>query len=1023
MPFGLFARLACIMSLCVLALAPASGLAQGTGTITGRVFKPATGEYVRNAEVRIAGTAYVTDTDREGHYVFTGVPAGEVKVVVAFTGYETKAATVAVTAGRTANQDFDLFTTAQRQAREEGKELQLETFVVTAEVEGQAKATQSQKRAMQIGDHVSSEEFEGGTEGNVGEFLKNLPGVDLEYVQFDARGPRLRGLDPQYVGVTLDGVRLASADAFNATVGTDNAGSEGSRAFGFESISLSSIEAVEVYKNLSADQDANAPAGVINMRSKRAFERGGRRISYIASLSANSEALQLGSTVGPGDYKHHKALPTVNLEYSDVYLGKTLGIVATYNRSSIYNEFQQYSMSTVNRTTTATDARLAVPQTITFTDGPKITNRETFGFRADYKLSSKFQFGVNTTYAKYHAFWDNRQFRFVTSTANNSASRATVVGADPLISFTSSPTASSLTLLGDGSDKFTDTISIMPSFDWKPTPNLTVEGRFGWSESDNQYRGISEGKARTTTNDALTGIQYTAMRSGVGSADWTFNQISGRDWGLISSYTNPRIADEARTDLNEVYSGAIDATLKNMIFGLPSFLKFGLKSSEDYRKFTDARNWNAWTYIGPGGGATGSFPANTLTADTIDMSPLGITFNSLTKLPPAFAGRSYVADLFREHPEYFTQHGATAANYYSSFIGNNRNIYERVDAAYLMANTRIRKLQIQAGLRFEKTTDTLQQAGQRTSGEVKAAGYAVDGSGRATTIPGLQFQFQSLPKVERTTDYDHVFGSVALKYDITENLVAQFGVHQAINRPPLTIIAGVTTFNDSTKIITTPNPGLLPEESNNYSAKVAYYLPRNGVISASVYQIKVDNLRVTYNRAPGTWFDEFPEIDPVDYADYIVRTTLNSDAARRFRGMELEFRQPLFFLPKDFTGTSAYVNYTRAYADVWRGGLAPHQVNAGATLRYKRLTLGASAIWSADTPWTQTNTVRYRKERIRTDLNASFYINRRATLVLSGRDISNVGQELIERREGRPDELVQKDIYGALWTLSVRGTF
>jgi len=41
---------------------------------------------------------------------------------------------------------------------------------------------------------------------------------------------------------------------------------------------------------------------------------------------------------------------------------------------------------------------------------------------------------------------------------------------------------------------------------------------------------------------------------------------------------------------------------------------------------------------------------------------------------------------------------------------------------------------------------------------------------------------------------------------------------------------------------------------------------------------------------------------------------------------------------------------------------------------------------------------------------------------VSGRDATNEGQELFEFRNGR-EEMVRKDIYGTLWTFSVKGTF
>lgn len=1014
---------------CLLVSLPALAAAQeATGTITGRVFKPGREEYVRDAEVRLSGTSLVTGTDADGVYTLTNVPAGPATVITSFAGYETARAQVEVAAGQTVTQDINLYTAEQKTAVDEGKPIKLETLVVSSGAEGQSKAIQNQRRSMLIGDHVAADEFGDVVEGNVGEFLKHLPGVDLEYVQFDARGPRMRGLDPQYVGVTMDGVKLASADAFNATVGTDNQGTEGSRAFGFESVSLSGVSAVEVFKNLSADLDADAPAGAINLRSKRAFDRPGRRFAYSVTSSANSEAFSLKETPGPLDNKQSKVRPSGSFEYSDIFLNKRLGIVLSYANSSIYNEFQQFSMTTVNRTTTATDTRAAVPQTLTFTDGPKISDRETFGFRFDYKLSPTFSFGVNTNYSEYHAYWDNRQFRFVTSTNNTTAGtgRQTVEGADPMVSFTTtSATGASLTLTGDGADKFTDTISVLPSFDWKPTKNLTFEGRFGWSQSDNQYRAVAEGKARSTAVNALGNIKYTATRSSVDSGDWVLTQTSGADWGNAANYLNPRITDEGRTDFNEIYSAGIDATYKKPLFGLPTFFKAGFRSREDTRKFTDQRPWLGYSYIGPGGGPTGSFGSIPLT-DPINLSGLNSFFPSLSGLPPGFADRSLAANSFNEHPEYWIGNSAsqTPDNYYSSFIANTRKIKERVDAGYAMGNVAIRKLQLQAGVRVEQTTDELTQPTRLSTDAVKAAGYPVNpATGRATTIPGLQYQFESQPAYIKETQYDNTFLSAAARYPITENLIAQLGMHQAIRRPELTVLSGVTTYNESALLIQAPNPGLNPEESINVSAKLAYYLPASGTLSVGVFQIDVDHLFVDFDYPPGTWEAEFPDIDPVQYADYTVRTKANSENKRTFRGMEVEYRQMLRFLPENFRSSSVYASYLRNYADIRRGGLAPHQIKLGGSLRYKRFAAGFDANWTDDTPWTNTvGAIVYRGARTLLDVNASYEINRWATLVVSARDVTNEGQELFEYRNGR-EEMTRKDIYGTLWTFSVKGTF
>jgi hypothetical protein len=150
-----------------------------------------------------------------------------------------------------------------------------------------------QRRSMNLTNSLSSDVFGDVAEGSVGEFLKNVPGVDVDYVGPDARGPRLRGLDPQYVGVSVDGMTLASADGSQALGG-------GARSFSFDQVSVNSLDRIEVNYTTSADQDADSPAGTINLKTKRAFERKGRRLSWQVNVMANGD-FDWRRSYGPSD--------------------------------------------------------------------------------------------------------------------------------------------------------------------------------------------------------------------------------------------------------------------------------------------------------------------------------------------------------------------------------------------------------------------------------------------------------------------------------------------------------------------------------------------------------------------------------------------------------------------------------------------------------------------------------------------------------------------------------------------------
>jgi iron complex outermembrane recepter protein len=156
----------------------ASAQTAPTGTIQGRVYNPASREYVRNAEVRLEGTNEVTYTENDGSFQFTGVAAGPASISVTFSGYTTVRESFTVSSGQSAVREINLTSTATAPAAKKDGVVQLSAFTVSSEREGNAKAIMEQRRSMDIITSVSSDIFGDVTDGNVGEFLKYLPGVD-----------------------------------------------------------------------------------------------------------------------------------------------------------------------------------------------------------------------------------------------------------------------------------------------------------------------------------------------------------------------------------------------------------------------------------------------------------------------------------------------------------------------------------------------------------------------------------------------------------------------------------------------------------------------------------------------------------------------------------------------------------------------------------------------------------------------------------------------------------------------------
>ncbi|MBL9188617.1 MAG: TonB-dependent receptor [Opitutaceae bacterium] len=1001
-------------------LAAPAFAAADAGSIQGRVFNPATDAFVRNAEVRITGTDRVAYSEEGGRYQFDNVPSGSVTLVVSFSGYMTTSASITVAAGARVTRDFEL--TSALAAPDAGAAVQMGRFVVSNDREGNAKAIMSQRRSMNIGTSVASDIFGDVAEGNVGEFLKYLPGVDLEYVDAETRGPRLGGLDPQYVGVTMDGQKMASADAF-ASYGSMINGSSGaaSRSVGFEQMSINSIESIEVSRTTSSDMDADAPAGTINLKTKRAFDRKGRRIDWQVSLSANSDEFKLGKTYGPGDRQNRLIRPNFTLDYSDVFMDQRLGVRFGLSQSKVLYE-QQYVTHTYNRTVTAADPRPTVLTGIVFTDGPKFVDRFTASLTADYKATSRLVLSLTAMFNAYDGATFTRALTF-NAAANGTVAatgRQNVIGdglTDIQTNGLASNTSRTLAFGGGNFDKLTNTVTFTPKFEYT-LGSLLLDGAFTYSRSKNDYEGIVRGTARLETLNPLV-TDFRATRPSPNSAEWTIVQAPGSpDWSNLANFTNPRLSSEdGRFAFVEIYNADFNARY-TMPWSLPTFLKFGGKVNEEYRRSENRTVYNSYAYNGPGGGVNGSYAAFP------SPRPFSATFGGITALNipnmPTIVSRQGLGSLFQTHPEYFTNN-ATVENYYAAFYANKRDFKQTVAAAYGMANTRVGRWQFQGGVRWERTETESKEFNPLTAAQVQAAGFPIStATRRATTNAGIDYQFASRPRVTRRGVYDNFFPSISAKYTIRPDLFAQFGYSYAISRPPIDALAGVWSVNDTAQIVTAPNPDLKPELSDNYVARLAWYFSNVGSLTVLVQQNEISRIRFTRRFTA----DEFGYADDPAYAGYTFESLDNSSLVYRYRNLEVGYNQQLTFLPGALRGTSVNLSYTRSYANQWRPGVVPNKFTGGVSWNYQRFGLRAGGVWLDDAPFT-TVFGRYQRHNFKLDMSGSYRIWKTTSLFFQGRNILNDPQLLYEGdpRRGIPAALYRYGNYGVSWTFGVKGNF
>ncbi len=977
---------------------------RATGTITGRVFNPSTGEYLRNARITVVESQQTTISGDGGEFTLAAVPAGKATLAVDYTGYRAASATLTVPAGGSVNHEFTLVSTLQRAAAD--GTVKLDAFTVSTEREGSAKAIMDQRRNMNITNTVASDTFGDNAEGNVGEFLKHLPGVELDLFYGEVRTVRLGGLGSEYTSVTMDGIALASVDA-------NNSGSGAARSFTMEMASLNSMESIEVSKTISADMDANAPAGTINLRTKRAFDRAGRRVAWQANIVAHSEAFNFNRSLGPDeDRRSYKLRPGGILEYSDVFLNKRLGLVLNISESNVYQEALISSLA-YSTAITATDQRPLVPTTLNYQWAPRFNKRFATTLTVDYKITRDLNVGLGVVY-NYADLWTPQR-----TVIFNAGTRANVIGPDPLRSFTSAANGT-VQVNPVAVSKMGETFTLLPRLGWK-RGNFEFEAKGAYSDSTSWYDPLGRRDSiRDTNSPTASGVTFRAQRSSLMDPGWSFVQSAGPDIANGASFTNPTLtANDGRFGRTVLATAEIIGTLKT-VRGLPVVWKTGLKTRQQAQKFEDDQLAKRFDYA-PGGTLT---PAG---AWANFRSPWEYSLGMIDGSTASSSGSTVfmpnlraLGDLYRANPANFRQNwGTNNDNFYQSYVARRRRFYEQLDAAFLMGTTSYKRLTFRAGLRWEGTETEASEADTRPPTEVRAAGFPVAANGIATTIPGIQYQFLSQPRVKRTGDYDNLFPSASLKYNFSRNLDFQFGFSSTIRRPSYVNLSGVWVVNDdpAVRTVTSPNAALKPETSDNYAARVAYYFEPVGQLSATFTERKVTDLIVSDRQTA----EEFGYTG-TEYAGFDFITVGNDPGRIKIRSMELEYNQSLSFLGEKFKRLSVRGSYTRLYAEVPRASLTPHLASGGLNYSLNRLNVYANWNWSDDI---DTNLARttYRRHRANVDAGGSWRLSNTYSLSVSVRNLTDTPYINMQKFVTGVTAITRHETVGQSWTFAVKGTY
>lgn len=950
-PASSFLRLSALVRsiwLCLGLVAAGLTAEEPAGAIAGRVVNASTGAYLEGASVTLQPTGARQLTSREGEFRFIGLAAGEYTVSVTYPDLDAQSRAVVLTPGGSQRCEFEL----------NAEVYQLKEFVVTGEREGNAAAIVAQKNAPNVTNTIAIDAFGSVADGNIGNFLQRLPGVDNAFLMNgEIQGFGVRGMPQGLSTVSLDGAALASANA---------AGGYGDRSFPIDVLPAELIDTVKLTKSPTPDMPADSLGGNVNLVSKSAFALRDRRFTYRVGLNNN---LYRGNT----DWTPTGAFTLIDRFGADRSWGITFS--GSFSRSLNTQERIDNTLHHVRGDTNVNDP--IIKTRVRLIDGSFKRDRTGTSLKLEKRIGDRFTWRIDGTYTVYDYDLQRNDYRI--SGANQVVdyairSRDSILAGGDAYSRNATNTASIRASIAPnftesyqeildatfqnyatGSTKKTDLFKVRAGGD------LTLDA--GWLKFEvSQSRSSSDYEIRNF-------YAQHARKKGViidedaGSPELPLiTELYNTQTGTIfagsnlSAYTSNQFSINPQNIVDETGTGTIDWQHQFTQAGPLKYVQAG--ASWRTKDYVTSNNLRRYTY---NGGSLASF---------LKAEPSVALFDGYY---PAFdqLDLGAVGENFHSYPAQFVQSA-------SDVVIPASTLTENVASAYVMGGFALQRLSWLMGARFEQTE--------------------IDGVG------SMKFRNQATySTITRSSKFDDWFPGAHFRYNLRDDWIFRASWSKSMGRPSIaqqvpatTIIFGPDPDGEEDNPLGTiiqNNINLRPMYADNFDVSLEHYFQAAGVLSFGVFQRDIDGyiatVRTEIPTGPDNGWDGL-------YEGFTYRTQMNLSAAR-VRGFEFNYNQALTFLPGIWRGLSLNANFTRQEASgnfdegqTELPGFKDTLANAGLTFRYRKAQIrvnynynsGYLSEYSTD-PILKTFTSSLRT----VDLNLQLTVNRRMTFFI---DVNNL---------------------------------
>lgn len=860
-----------------------------SGRVSGTVTEAGTDEPLIGASILVKGTLKGNATNSDGEFIINNVDAGEQILVVSYLGFQTKEIPVVIVDGETLEIEIEL----------EWEGVQGEEVTITAQARGQVAAINQQLGSNTISNVVSKDRIQEVPDVNAAESIGRLPGIAIQRSGGEANKVLIRGLSPKFSTVTVNGVRLPNS-------GGDD------RSVDLALVSSSILDGIEVKKAITADMDADAVAGSVDLKLREAPE------GLLVDVTAQGGYTQLQKY-----YENYKISGTV----SNRFLDNKLGVIATVNADQYDRSADQMNASYDRYLNSITDEYDAVfLESVNAQESKNIRNRIGWSLVSDYKLPK----GKITANAFYNRLNDEGTVR--TNSIFN------------------------IQTWGRAGNQITSNESTNSVF----TSGISTEQNFGWVKMDagvSYTRNISD-----TPRNFLASFRHESsadvlIKDSQGTPLWPSDTLGAQPLDVLP-YVRP---DSSTNILGTTNFNSTKKDESNYGVQLNLTFPFEVGSSVNgYVKVGGKMRWldrtndqqtysrGSWAYLQPDINETTGVPNNAgqflqcIYDQTGSLNGYNLynelVVNSATTPDPYIP--IYYFDTGYERDNFLTGEGGDGfpigytpsiedmkkfinatenctldgrpglLEDYNSSRGNDYEGEERYNAAYVMSEIKIGdKITFIPGLRWENDYSR----------------FSTETFELIETGTGPSISFLDTLNVKR--NYDFILPMVHLQIDPVDWLKVRLAYTETLSRPNFTQYIPRSSYNALSTTITANNSNLKPAESSNYDLSVSVFQNHVGLFTVSAFTKTIKDLPIWTERHIIRGVDTLTaaEVEAFNIPNTDTRTWLtgsptlqtyiNAPFDTKVRGIELDWQTNFWYLPSFLKGLVLSINYTRMFSE------------------------------------------------------------------------------------------------------------